>query len=44
MSAAPESLERLAGMSHLNGVPVEVTATAAGEDAVPAALAGIRSL
>ena len=26
MSADPESLERLAGMSHLNGVPVEVAA------------------
>jgi anaerobic selenocysteine-containing dehydrogenase len=33
MDAAPESLERLAGMAHLNGVAVEVTATAtaAGE-------------
>jgi anaerobic selenocysteine-containing dehydrogenase len=31
-SAAPESLERLAGMAHLNGIPVEVeTTTAAGE-------------
>jgi formate dehydrogenase len=29
MSAAPDSLERLAGMSHLNGVPVEVEALAA---------------
>ena len=30
-SAAPESLERLAGMAHLNGIAVEVeTATAAG--------------
>ena len=28
MSAAPESLERLAGMSHLNGVAVQVTSTA----------------
>ncbi|HEX8121299.1 MAG TPA: molybdopterin-dependent oxidoreductase [Solirubrobacteraceae bacterium] len=27
-SAAPESLERLAGMSRLNGIPVEVTAAA----------------
>jgi formate dehydrogenase len=31
-SAAPESLERLAGMAHLNGIAVEVEATAAGED------------
>jgi len=30
MDAAPESLERLAGMSHLNGVAVEVTATGNG--------------
>ena len=40
MSAAPESLERLAGMSHLNGVAVEVeaiTATASGEERVSAA-------
>ena len=29
MSSAPESLERLAGMSHLNGVPVEVEAALA---------------
>ena len=28
-SAAPESLERLAGMSQLNGIPVEVTAVPA---------------
>jgi formate dehydrogenase len=33
MDASPDSLERLAGMSHLNGVAVEVTATAAVEDA-----------
>ena len=32
MSAAPESLERLAGMSHLNAVPVEVEAARAGRD------------
>jgi anaerobic selenocysteine-containing dehydrogenase len=31
MSAAPESLERLAGMSLLNGVPVEVSAALGGE-------------
>jgi formate dehydrogenase len=39
MSADPASLERLAGMSHLNGVSVEVealTATAAVTEAVPA--------
>jgi anaerobic selenocysteine-containing dehydrogenase len=37
MSAAPDELERLAGMAHLNGVPVEVerTATAAGEEGGP---------
>jgi anaerobic selenocysteine-containing dehydrogenase len=33
MSASPASLERLAGMSHLNGVPVEVFA--ASTDTVP---------
>ena len=40
MSASPDSLERLAGMSHLNGVPVEVdalTATAAVTEAVSTA-------
>jgi formate dehydrogenase len=39
MDASPESLERLAGMSHLNGVAVEVlptTATAAGREAISA--------
>jgi anaerobic selenocysteine-containing dehydrogenase len=35
-SAAPESLERLAGMSQLNGIPVEVTAVPVSP---PAALA-----
>ena len=32
MDAAPESLERLAGMSHLNGVAVEVEAASAGAE------------
>jgi formate dehydrogenase len=40
MSAEPESLERLAGMSHLNGIAVEVERqTAAGEGAGLAAAA-----
>jgi len=30
-SAAPESLEKLAGMSQLNGIPVEVAAVPAAE-------------
>jgi hypothetical protein len=40
--AQPEDLERLAGMAHLNGIPVRVTpvaaapASAAGADAEPA--------
>ncbi len=42
MSASPESLERLAGMSHLNGVPVEVEAlTAAGREVGPEAAATV---
>jgi formate dehydrogenase len=43
MDAAPESLERLAGMSHLNGVPVEVEA-AAPREPEPAAPQGARNL
>jgi anaerobic selenocysteine-containing dehydrogenase len=33
--ASPDSLERLAGMSRLNGIPVEVTAVAAPKPAEP---------
>ena len=45
MSAAPESLERLAGMSHLNGVPVEVEACgSAGEERAEPALGRLASL
>ncbi|HEX8054233.1 MAG TPA: molybdopterin-dependent oxidoreductase [Thermoleophilaceae bacterium] len=43
MSAEPESLERLAGMSNLNGVPVEVEAApaeATPAEAAPTAAAG----
>jgi formate dehydrogenase len=44
MSADPESLERLAGMSHLNGVPVEVAATAPTEEPVAAGSERLRGL
>jgi anaerobic selenocysteine-containing dehydrogenase len=41
-SAAPESLERLAGMSKLNGIPVEVTALGARAAPQPATVAAAR--
>jgi formate dehydrogenase len=37
--SAPESLERLAGMAHLNGIPVRVEAVARTEASQPAATA-----
>ena len=42
--ASPESLERLAGMSHLNGVAVEVEAAPQGALNLPAASIGQRVL
>ena len=38
-SAAPESLERLAGMSNLNGIPVEVEAAVVAAPTAAAASA-----
>ena len=44
MDAAPESLERLAGMSHLNGVAVEVEAVPQGAANFPSEPIGQRVL